>query len=221
MTPSEAHDLAIALAPELSGKLAVIRHTDDLGPSPDSRLAWCCAGRHLGIRDELRRLGLWRGFWPSTVIFVAEPSIEVLIHELGHVLPARSVIVDDGDEPTPEQRDYQTAQLTRWASRVDEAGRVPWHGHDVRFVRRVAHLLRRAEQLGHDVSYNALNVASDRYGLSHVHSYLERFAHEPAMSVHRTFDEIDQLPFPDPVLRLFADDVRIWAITELIGDRHA
>jgi hypothetical protein len=220
MSPEACLLLATQLAPELAGKLEVIRHTKALGPTPEGRLAWCCAGRHLGIRDELRKLGRWQGHWPSTVIFVAEPTLPVLLHELSHLTPARPVIADDGDEPTADQRQFQEMQLQRFASMADTVRQVPWAGHDVRYTRRAIHLLYRAERLGYVVGLNDLNVAGDRYRLSHVSVYADRFASEPRMNVHRSFGEIDGIAFPDPVLRLFADDVRLWAIDSLIGETN-
>lgn len=218
MTPTDAYALAIALAPELAGRLDVIRHhPNTLGETPTGCLAWCCAGRHLGVRDELRRLGRWHGFWPSMIVFVGEPAIGPLVHELAHVLPARPVVSDDAGEPTEHDQAFQAAQLRQWVAPTDPQDRFPWAGHDVRFVRRAVHLAERARRLGIDVAPRDLNVAGDRYGLSHVTDYADRFASEPYMSTHRTFDEIDQLPFPDPVLRLFANDVRLWAVGSLIG----
>ncbi len=210
---SKFHDLAIRLDPELSGNLELLRHREEW-PLPAGALAYAIRGRHLGIRDELRRLGRWAGHWVAAIVFVVEPTIEMLLHELAHILPVKPPIVDDCDEPTAEQRGYQNGQLLAWAAHARQGE--PWAGHDLKFIRRALHLAHRAESLGLSIKRQKMLIAGEDYGLSNVSDYADALASEPQRMSNRTFTQIEDEPLLPPFVRLFVKDASRWHTKNLL-----
>ena len=94
---NDLHELAIRLAPELAGSLQLMRHQPSW-PEPYEAEAYAFRGRVIHVRDYLRSIGEWRGEWGNMIVFVTEPTIGNLLHELGHLLPAEPPILDDRPE---------------------------------------------------------------------------------------------------------------------------
>lgn len=214
MTPDACLALAHQLAPELRGKLHVLH--DPTWPSPPGCYAWTSLGRHLGIRDALLAAGQWTGEFLTAIVFIAEPTVEILLHELGHCLPVLgpwSYI-----EPTDTEKAVQARQVSQWAAGAHylDPSRPPWATHEARWIRRVLHLWHRAERLGVDVRPVALRCAGPDYGLLHdVCGYQAALNVEPYQLYGQPFDEIERTPLPELFVRTFADDVRAYTLDTL------
>ena len=83
---SEYKTLAIKLAPEMETAALEVFDQPEGWPVRESVEAYAVHGKHLPIRDEMRRLGRWDGRLGCYVIFVSNPNHAKLIHELGHLL---------------------------------------------------------------------------------------------------------------------------------------
>ena len=210
---AQLHDFALAVAPELKDSgLNIVAHQPDWPVGPHT-VAYAVLGRHIGVRDLLLSEGRWPGYWGSTIAFVTLPETEseqlaLLLHELGHVLPARQRIPDDDIVVTPELRNFQRVQLESIAQ-----GRViqtPWEGHEEGWIRRVLHLVHRAEQLGVTVPLELARVAGQPYGLTPAHGYLVELGCEPAYMARKSFAEIEAEPMPPRFTRLFERDCAEW-----------
>lgn len=219
LTIDEAAALAVALAPELRDRLAILHEPD--WPSPPGCQAWTSLGRHLGVRDALIAAGRWTGCFPTSIIFVAPPTAELLIHEMSHALPAREPLADI--EPTDVEREVQAVQVRRWAAgeHYTDPDRLPWIGHDARWIRRVCHLVHRAERLGIDLRPVDVRCGGPDYGLQHdLCGYRAALNVEPYQYYRATFDVIDKAPLPELFVRTFADDAQSYLIDSMIGDAY-
>ncbi len=217
MTPDECYQLAVALAPEVRDRLAIIH--DPEWPAPPGCSAWTSLGRNLAVRDALMADGRWPGHFPTTIIFIAEPTIELLAHELAHCLPICEPLADI--EPTPMDREVQAVQVRSWAAgnHYRDPDRLPWTGHDARWIRRLIHLWHRLERLGMSVRPIGLQCAGYNYGLARdEHAYRFALNAEPYGFYGATFKKIEAAPIPDLFARMFADDCRDYLLNTLIGD---
>jgi hypothetical protein len=201
---TDLHALALQLAPELvAADLRIIEHQPHW-PKPAVAVAYAIYGKHLPIRQYLASRGEWSGRWGSFIVSCEPLTIATLLHELAHVLPAREPLIDDGDEPTPEQVGFQSGQLKAWSVGYSDAP--PWRGHDLKFIRRAIHLHYRASQCGVNVSLNDFPVAGPCYGLSMPEEYRVELATEPQRMTKKSFAEIDAEPMPPRFAKLFAND---------------
>jgi hypothetical protein len=207
---NELHALALKLAPELAGaELRLLRHQADWPAVPHAE-AYAIVGKTLHVRDHLQSAGDWNGRWGSTIVFVAEPSVPLLLHELSHILPARQAVDDDGVEATSGQRQSYEIHLRQMVQRSANREGEPWRGHDLHWIRRALHLIYRAERLGIEVSHQQVNVAGDAYALSNVWDYNFRLASEALRFSLKTFSEIEAEPLLPPFVRLFLNDATRW-----------
>jgi hypothetical protein len=171
---------------------------------PGTTAAYASQGRDLRVRDELVRLNRWHGEYRGAIVFIEEPTLPLLLHELAHVLPRREPLSDI--EPSAEQRAAQIVATLQWAH-GPRSESVPWEGHDARWIRRAIHLHYRAKEAGHDCNLHAMQVAGDHYGLSHVGEYASALSYEPMQLRFKTFAQIEQEPMPERFVKLFAYDV--------------
>lgn len=217
ISTADAYDLAVRLAPELRDKLAILHEPD--WPAPPGCQAWTSLGRNLSIRDALVAAGQWTGEFLTTVVFVAAPTVEILLHELGHCVPVLgpwSYI-----EPTETERAVQARQVSQWAAGTHylDPDRLPWATHDARWIRRVLHLWHRAERLGVDVAPVGLRCAGPDYGLRHdVIGYRAALNAEPYQFYSAAFEDIERAPLPEMFVRTFAGDAQAYLIDSLLGE---
>ncbi len=199
----EYKELAARLASELTG-VEMLEHREGWA-APEGATAYATWGQHIGIRDELRLRGRWRGSWPSCVVFVERPTIGVLLHELAHLLPAKPHVVDTIGEASPADREIQRVAI---AAIDTDIGAAPWLGHGPDWIRRVLCLHYRAERLGLEIPLDELHAAGRRYGLSMVGEYADALGYWPQTMARWTFNAIDAEPLPPAFARLWNRDVR-------------
>ena len=205
LTLDDCRNLAVKLAPELAGCIQFFEHQPNW-PRPDAADAYAVVGRFLPARELLESQGRWRGEWVPSIVFVAPPTVGVLLHELAHVLPARPAIVDRGEpEPSAEQRSQQEAVIAAVGT-IDRSV-PPWLGHGPRFTLRALALHYRAERLGLDVPLESLRICGAEYGLSMPRCYRDAASAWPAVWSAASFAEIIAEPLPEYFARLWRADV--------------
>lgn len=194
--------LAHVVATELDqADLRVLRHRDGW-PEITDATAYCVQGHHLAIRDHLRSVGTWRGVWPACVVFIDEPTVGILLHEIAHLLPAVAAKPDTLGEATPKLAALQAATVAA----INSVGRVPWHGHGPDFIRRFLHLMYRARLAGAQVLLDDLHIGGWFYDLSPARSYRDALGDEPERLRGLSFAEIEAEPPPPEFLRLVEFD---------------
>ncbi len=199
------HEIALQLAPELaSAGLRLFRHEDDW-PIRKGVSAYCVIGRHIAIRNTLRLRGEWLGHWGAFIVFVDRPTLGLLLHEMGHRLPAEPLIPDN-IEPMAEHVAAEVAYLTREPEQ--NTSRKPWEGHDAAWIRRTLHLHWRAWQLGYEVGLPEMQVAGPIYGLSQPWQYMHALDDEYERMAGATFSEIEAEPMPTEFIELWRRDVK-------------
>jgi hypothetical protein len=214
---SALHDLALQIAPELKAQpLYLLPNVSEVG----------CHGLGAMVPDatkkrELISAGLWCG--PGPLIQLDVESIEngrhsftldttgVLIHELGHILPAQRI------EHDPEPTDELIAKEAKSQEYIDalelrciRKGLEPWlvgGNHGLYFIRICLHLMHRAKALGVP---HIVPVAGFQYGLSPGWEYRDALGDEPERCRSMTFTEIQEQPKPAAFAKLWNDDVNRW-----------
>ena len=221
----ELHSLSLAIAPELADSGLLILEHQEGWLCPRGCTAYAQRGKSLSIRDYLMAADRWPGSWGSYVVFTStipdwKKAVGILLHELGHLLPAEPPIPDETEPPTEAQKGFQSGQIAGWLAASAGRDHVPWSGHDAIFIRRCLHLIHRAEALGVDVSLKDVNVAGSCYALSDWDAYQMRLATEPLRFRGKTFSEIDQTPPPPKFAELFASDVGRFTYSRLMEPKQ-
>jgi hypothetical protein len=210
---TQARELCFEVAPELVATrtpVYVLAHPENL-PSPAGARAYCPTGGTLiGLRDVLVARGEWQGPGIS-IVFIdpgdsTEEAMGMTLHELAHDLPH---VRRRDCEPSPGQRERQTAMLVAWATdNQHQSGPLPWQDHDSAWIRRVLHLHYRALWAGRPIPLALLWAAGARYGLSPIWKYLEAIGAELFTMRNWTFREIDNSPLPVEFNRLWQHDLQ-------------
>jgi hypothetical protein len=210
MTPIslvDARALALQIAPELAdAELRLVRHQSDWPILGDADAYALPPGRFYPLRAYLEGLHAWQGVWGSTVVFVAEPTVELLLHELAHLLPAEEPLIDERPAPPDEYAASHTAlRFTRTTFSESKRVSKPWLGHGIDFIRTLVHLIYRAGELGHFIRL-PYTFHHELYGLSDIWQYQLQLGCEPLALSHRTFSEIENIDEPEPFMQLFRKD---------------
>lgn len=207
MNLNDAKALAELIAPELKGRLAVVRHPEGWATGNAAAYASPVAGY---------RLAGEHGVDPTQPIitFVNEPTAGVLCHEVAHIVPVdgagatvAAAAFESGelDEPSAYQTTETDFLAAGWAYE-ESLGLPPWVGHDYKFIRRALHLRHRAELAGVSIDLFDLNVAGGFYGLSPVQAFIQAIGSEPDDFANYTFTAIEALGPPGEFVRVFFDD---------------
>lgn len=173
--------------------------------------AYTIRGTDFAIRDELIRTGDWSG--PGLVIVLCNwtttPDLHrLVIHEAAHHLPYTPPRPDQ--EPTPDQRAREAAQVILWASGGDPLKHArPWEDHGIDFTRACLHLAHRAAREAAAVEIDEL-CAGWGYGLSPARFYAEDLGDEPQHMHQHSFDEILATPVPGPFIHRWESDTALW-----------
>ena len=138
-----------------------------------------------------------------------DDALAKLVHELGHLLPAGKVLLEE-HEPTRADHDDEGIHLAACAeARIRPP--VPWQDHGADFIRRVLHLHFRLARLGLELPLPSLNVAGYwQYGLSMPEAYRAELAEEPERLVDAPFAEIEATEAPAGFTALFASDASLY-----------
>lgn len=126
----------------------------------------------------------------------------VALHEAAHIVS--SVIRgESADVPADGLADLVAENPATWNG---TAGKPPWAGHDLRFLRALLHVDRRLSNRGHRTALNlAFNHA--RYGLSSAETYRDALADE-LKNDWRPLGEVLTAPIPNAFCDLWGRDVR-------------
>ena len=197
--------IAEQIAPELTGRLALFVRERNW-PFPAGVLAIYAFDAPPWAREK--------GATADCIIFAnrAAATIEVLLHELSHALPLHPKAPASTRPVSPEEARY----LVAWSVGPPAPGLSfgdlpPWIGHEDKFIRRLLHLVHRAERLGHSVRLRRTFGDTSAYGLRSICAYQAALADEPARSVGKSFWEIEQTDPPAKFTRFFKEDTeRYW-----------
>lgn len=189
MNCDDALSLAVRLAPELAGRLIVVHRPDH--PAPPGTVAFA---NH--DRDGTAR-----------ITFVAEPTVEVLLHEVGHTLPAVEPVVVA--EPSARGIAYEAELVRDFAAGLHlTPERPPWTRHGADWIRRVCHLWFRAEQLGIPIRQCNIGATED---LDHgIDEYRAALGWEPTRCRNWSFSQIEAEPMPKGFIDCFIHDTTAW-----------
>lgn len=195
------HNLALAIAPELSAApLYVIEKPADY-PQPD---CWAWASRRADgpLRSALIDAGQWRG--QGSVIVVCE-ELEgedlhgLLLHEVAHLLPVSLPGIDRN--LTPIEASHERELISKWAGEPTvEPARCFAHGPD--FVRCCCHLQHRAAAAGCDLSFPSI-LAARNYCLPPLVRFARALGDEPQRLAGETFKTILAHPALDSFTSIF------------------
>jgi hypothetical protein len=186
LTIDEALSLIFRLAPELAG-VEILAGVEQLPSTGVAVHGFAAAGA------------------PPTIVFRDAPSLEILLHEASHLLPAEST--PPRDQPTPEIREWYLHRAIT-APTMTELD-APWSGgHDLAFIRRCCHLWSRCEQLGIPVRQCAICAGA---GLDNgIDEYRAVLGWEPVRCRNWAFADIEALPMPECFSDLFDRDKAAW-----------
>lgn len=204
LSTDRALELAVALAPELRGRLEIVANRPEWPRAPRR----CGAYYHPLLMPALDWLSARGVSWksPPAVIVACYPlTPELLIHEVGHAVPPRRLVFDLTDAEYDELRSRQPAALAAVADEIDARGAdAPDNQHGARWLRAVCHLWARAEAAGLDLRPVKINATP---WFDHdIGEYRARLGWEPVKFARKTFEEIESEPPPDCFLDLFQRD---------------
>lgn len=206
----DLHVLARRVAPELSAApLYLVSDADASFALPPDVLATACNGPCALAQKRLRADGKWQGPGPLVVfrdvLRQRKTFVELLLHELGHVLPASPVAAEPLTTATlAASREEMNQFLATHDAR--SAGQPRWApGHDRAFHRRCAHLWWRAALTGEVVSFNWFG--GRHYDLSPGILYWQSLESEGVRLSGASFAEIMAAPEPDLFRQFWMDDL--------------
>lgn len=216
---AEAHELALATAPELRARPLYVIDATQLGADAPCK---DCYGFALPSSIPLQVIDAvgpaWRGPGPVIALDLrlmeaaAPPgdfetaALSVLLHEVAHILPAAPVSTWSD---FPEMRALHAEAIQAARDAPEPTPGSPDDCHDWRFIRRYLHLWHRAVAAGSPVGlrYGWLN----RLGVCGPTAYEPLLGPEVEAMAGRTFAEIELAPPPPELLRLWADDLEFIA----------
>jgi len=211
----ELHDLALAIAPELSGSpLYVLNQPGEL-PAPKDTRGYHVGGPCAPMQQYLKGKGDWRGPGPA-IVFVTpdltrEEAVVLFLHELAHALPYSPPlpVVAITDDALGAGRDA----LQAWCDdpEPDDASRPQWivGNHHQNFHRIALHLWWRAALLGEVVPFDGL-CGGRHYDLSPPYMYWRAIGNEPIKMQHATFAEILASDPPKLFRDLWYENLAYW-----------
>ncbi len=161
--------------------------------------AWLGRGPCMVLND----VAIADDHFPEDVDIVAMSTV---LHELAHILD-RPVPVELQTLPSEDRIEFETMVITYAVRHEYRPLPVAYHGHEDQFIRIALHLHHRAAMAGVE-TIPAILCAGWRYGLSHVHRYMDALGDEPAAMTDMMFQDIVRAPPPAAFTNLWLSDVR-------------
>jgi hypothetical protein len=169
----------------------------------DVNLCW-------GLRPILQSRGRWQGPGFACLV-VDDPNVDapaVAIHEAGHELcrPPRSLTEQRFESLTDNTKNWVATELFDWSD--SSLSNVPSRaGHELSFLRAVAHVRYRMEKLG-DVLVSPLDlVPHSRYAISPFADYYKAFEPELIDRVNEPVRTIVASEMPPASAELWESDL--------------
>lgn len=207
----ELHDLLLACAPELRKSPLYVLAPPPSYPNATGVEAYTFRSIDYAIRRSLMERAKWTG--PGNTIVVSrgdtdrETLFGLLLHEGAHCLPWSAPLADC--DPTEQQIVHQADLVSRWANEPNDLSSTapPWFpDHDWKFVRRVLHLVFRAEQIGFTIPLPALHCGGEQYGVSGLWKFKKALGDEPARMLAWNFTAIEEAKPPQEMIELWEAD---------------
>ncbi|MBA3315627.1 MAG: hypothetical protein M3552_15100 [Planctomycetota bacterium] len=176
------HDIATTVAPELRDTLRLECRGDD----------WANPTDCIAFATRLT----------SMVVFIETPSVGLMLHEVGHLLPAIACPETVQKMASIWTGEKATAAMVR-SGCSDLAAE--WSGHDAAFHRRLLHLVHRTRRHGVDVALADVGAGGLHYAAPPLWVLDELLGDEPLRLSLLSFASIESIRAPHEFTNVFDD----------------